>query len=186
MATPEEFRAAFAMDGVVIFPADAVSSLAIAASDADWLTKVGLPRSAAPYLSFGSKYEINIPTVTELWGVNDGGRYRAIGSNGSGDPIAIDTATAGEVVYLSHDNAFQRVFINSSVTKLAEVLLASEMDLPRAETLALQGGDEARRLGMRPVARHAEDLLGQVRAARRAADPLTARNGRSLRCSRRA
>lgn len=124
MATPDEFRAAFAMDGVVTFPAAAVSSLPIAAVDADWLTKVGLPRSAAPFLSFGSKYEINIPTLSELWGVNDGSRYRVIGSNGSGDPVAIDTTNTGEVVYLNHDNDFQRVFINSTVMQLAEALLA--------------------------------------------------------------
>ena len=123
MATPEEFRAAFAQDGLVTFPAAAVSSLPIAAADADWLMRVGLPRSTAPFLDFGSKHEINIPTVTELWGVKECSQYRAIGSNGSGDPVAIDTAS-GEIVYLNHDNAFQRVFINSSVTRLAEALLA--------------------------------------------------------------
>lgn len=124
MATPEEFRDAFAMNGVVPFPVEAVSSLPIAAADADWLTNVGLPRSAAPFLGFGGEFEINIPTAAELWRLNDGGRFRVIGSNGSGDPIAVDTATNGEVVYLNHDSAFQRVFINSSVTKLAEALLA--------------------------------------------------------------
>lgn len=37
--------------------------------------------------------------------------------------MAIDTAN-GAVVYLNHDYAFQRVFINSTVKKLAEVLFA--------------------------------------------------------------
>jgi hypothetical protein len=123
MVTPDEFRAAFAEDGVVAFPASAVSLLPIAASDADWLREVGLPRSAAPFLSFADNDEINIPTVTDLWGVRGFSQYRVIGANGNGDPIAIDTAN-GEIVYLNHDNAFQRVFINSSVIKLAEALLA--------------------------------------------------------------
>jgi hypothetical protein len=132
MATPEEFRAAFARDGVVTFPAAVVSSLSLNASDAEWLTRVGLPRSAAPFLDFGSKHEINLPTVAELWGMEDGSRYRAIGSNGSGDPIAIDTAT-GEIVYLNHDNGFERVFINSSVTKLAEALCAYQRLIAEAQ-----------------------------------------------------
>ena len=123
MANPDDFRAAFAQSGVVAFPPAAVSVLPIAAADADWLTTVGLPRSAAPFLSFGSEFAINIPTVSELWGIEDGSRHRVIGTNGSGDPVAIDTATAGEVVYLNHDNDFQRVLINSTVTQLAETLL---------------------------------------------------------------
>jgi len=138
--TPEEFRDAFANDGIATFLSEAVSSLPIGIEDADWLTNVGLPRSAAPFLSFGSNHEINIPTLKELWGVSDGSRYRVIGSNGSGDPIAIDTEANGAIVYLNHDNAFQRVFINSSVTKLAEVVLAYRQLI--VEALAA-GGPEA-------------------------------------------
>ncbi len=139
MVTPEEFRAAFAADGVVTFPAAAVASLAIAPADAEWLTDVGLPRSAAPFLSFGDHHEINIPTVAELWGHDDRGRYCVIGSNGSGDPVAVDTAGNGAVVYLNHDNAFQRVLINSSVSKLAEALLAYDRLI--AESQAANGTD---------------------------------------------
>ena len=123
MTTPDEFRKAF-VRGVVAFPPSAVGALPIAAGDADWLVTVGLPRSAPPFLSFGGKPQISIPTVTELWGVSSGAHYRVIGSTGSGDPIAIDTAASGQIVYLNHDNHFQRVFINSSVMQLAESLFA--------------------------------------------------------------
>ena len=43
------------------------------------------------------------------------------------------------MVYLNHDNAFQRVFINSSVTKLAEALLAYHRLI--AEAQAANGAD---------------------------------------------
>lgn len=84
------------------------------------------------FLDFGSKHEIDIPTVAELWGLKEYSQYRVIGSNGSGDPVTIDT-TNGEVVYLNHDNAFQRVFINSTVTKLAEVLFAYDRLIAEAQ-----------------------------------------------------
>ena len=48
-------------------------------------------------------------------------RYRAIGSDGSGNPIAINEAACGEVVYLDHDNRFEHVFMNSSVGQLAHL-----------------------------------------------------------------
>lgn len=124
MPTPEEFRAAFAGDGLATFPAAAVSSLPITAADVNWLINVGLPRSTAPFLSFGSKYEINVPTAADLWRISDGSHYRVIGSNGSGDPVVIDTECVGEVVYLNHDNDFRREFISSTVLKLADALLA--------------------------------------------------------------
>lgn len=79
------------------------------------------------------------------------------------EAITIDTRTGA------------RPYVALNRLALAEVLLATGTDVAKAETLAHQGRAEARRLGMRTAARHAEDLLGQVRAARRAADPLTAR-----------
>jgi hypothetical protein len=139
MITPDEFRRAFARVGLVLFTEAAVLPLPIAKQDADWLVRVGLPRSAAPCLSFGGKDEVNIPTLNELWRVEGGSQYRILGSNGSGDPVAIDTATAGEIVYLNHDNHFERVFINSSVTQLAESLLAYARLI--AEAQAINGID---------------------------------------------
>jgi hypothetical protein len=168
MVTAEEFREAFASDGVVTFPTAAVSYLSLAPSDADWLTKVGLPRSAAPFLGFGEAHEINMPTVSELWDVKDCSQYRAIGSNGSGDPIAIDTAT-GEIVYLNHDNAFERVFINSSVTKLAELLLAYHRLIEEAQAA---NGPEAFLDGNVPP-----DTLSKFVALAETVDPAALKSG---------
>jgi hypothetical protein len=43
-------------------------------------------------------------------------------SNGSGDPICIDTAEQSQIVYLNHDNYFEKVFINTSILQFAVCL----------------------------------------------------------------
>ncbi|MGC3966000.1 MAG: SUKH-4 family immunity protein [Pirellulales bacterium] len=139
MITPKEFRAIFAKRGLVQFSATAVRRLSLAAADANWLTEIGLPRSAAPYIDFGGKHVIEIPTAADMWRIPNASQYYVIGSNGSGDPVAIDTASQGQVVYLNHDDNFCRVFINSSVLQLAESLVAY-VQLIR-ETQAVNGPD---------------------------------------------
>jgi len=131
MLSLEEFHNAFP-DGVVTFPATEVNFLPIAGRDAHWLIKVGLPRSAAPFLSFGNQDELKLPTLKELWRVSDGLNYRIIGSTGNGDPIAINASMPGEIVYLNHDNQFQRVFMNSSVVQLAEALVGYQRMINQA------------------------------------------------------
>jgi hypothetical protein len=66
-----------------------------------------------------------LPTVAEQWKLtNEFERFRAIGFDGSGSPIALDVEANGEVVCLDHDNRFARVLMNKSVRQLAESLLA--------------------------------------------------------------
>jgi hypothetical protein len=127
MHTAQQIRAAFADVGLVTFPAAAVERLGLPLEDCHWLTGVGLPRQAAPFLSFGGKHEMKLPTLSQLLGVSEsigGSRYRAIGSNGSGDPIVIDLLGQCAVWYLNHDLKFAPVFINSSIRALAACLLA--------------------------------------------------------------
>jgi len=125
LPSPEEFRQPFP-DGLVTFAASIVTPLRLSAPDTDWLVSVGLPRSAAPFLNFGGKHEIELPTLSRLWNLPEkagGLRYRAIGSNGYGDAICLDMDARGAVVYLNHDNGLSRVLINSSVRTLAASLL---------------------------------------------------------------
>jgi hypothetical protein len=46
-----------------------------------------------------------------------------IGNNGSGDPVCINLNNKNEIVYLNHDNDFEKVFINRSVHQLAECII---------------------------------------------------------------
>jgi hypothetical protein len=129
MVTEPEFRAAFSDEGLRTFEAAAARTLGLPAEESNWLTTVGLPESAPPFFSFGQDAERGLRTVREfLHGARDlpadAERYRVIGSNGIGDPVAIDVAEKGAVVYLNHDNRFERVLINSSIRQLATSLAA--------------------------------------------------------------
>ncbi len=94
-------------------------------STIDFLVNCGLPESCAPGLSFDEYDEATILTPNQVFNIdidelND---YLMIGSNGSGDPVCIDLNNGNEIVYLNHDNDFERVYINSSVHQLTECII---------------------------------------------------------------
>jgi hypothetical protein len=128
MMSEERFRAVFSGEDLRTFDPAAAAGLGLPPEESDWLTRVGLPRSAAPGLDFGVDSERDLPTVAEFFGgapgVPVGDRFRVIGTNGSGDPVAIDCLESGAIVYLNHDKRYERVFINSSVRQLATSLAA--------------------------------------------------------------
>jgi hypothetical protein len=92
---------------------------------------VALPVDAAPYLSFEEAERG--PLLWELYGPADHwsapdrerlGAYRAIGSDGAGNPICVEICS-GLVWLLDHEDQFKtRQFVNTSVAQLAECLLA--------------------------------------------------------------
>lgn len=125
MITPEEFIKRWGSKEVLLkYSMRSLSDVSMSDADKRFLIEAGLPDSAAPFLSFESPERGPLPTVMEIWHQDDRfRRYRIIGFNGSGDPLALDDGAEGEVVYLNHDNYFQRVFVNSSVRQLAECLL---------------------------------------------------------------
>ena len=91
----------------------------------DFLTSCGLPESCAPGLSFDKYGETTISTPNQVFSIdiaelND---YLMIGSNGNGDPVCIDLNNQNEIVYLNHDNDFERVYMNSSVHQLTECII---------------------------------------------------------------
>jgi hypothetical protein len=148
--TPEEFKKAWEQDGdnLCIFPSEAVEGLDISESQRIFLTNIGLPESAAPFLDFGGKHYLPIPSVADVW---KGGTtfecYRAIGCNGFGDPVCIDENSGGAVVYLNHDDNMKRQFINSSVECLAFSLLAFRTVVRDAQA---RGGPDAHLNGQIP------------------------------------
>lgn len=76
-----------------------------------FLAEAGLPRDAAPFLSFRNTREYSRIPAT----------YFEIGVTNYGDPICIDTKS-GAVVYLNHENEDRPVMMNSSLEALAESL----------------------------------------------------------------
>lgn len=86
-----------------------------------FLTACGLPSDAAPFLSFSEVQEDKLWTPNQTFRIDFDGLddYLMFGSNGSGDPVCIDTVKRNEIVYLNHDNYFERTFINESISRFA-------------------------------------------------------------------
>ena len=126
MLSPKDFVAHWGKKHPLIrFRKQALERLAIADADKDFLAHAGLPESAAPFLNFEAPKSGEVPTVTDLYDQPDKfRRYRVIGGDGSGSPIALDEERAGEVVCLDHEEKFARTLMNTTVTQLAESLLA--------------------------------------------------------------
>jgi hypothetical protein len=127
MLAPKDFVTRWGTDGDPLqpFPKSAVGTLATAEEDKTFLLQAGLPSEAAPFLTFEVPSAGELTTVAAQWNLGkEFQRYRAIGSDGSGNPFAIDEGQGGEVVCLDHDNRFSRVLVNKSVRQLAESLLA--------------------------------------------------------------
>ncbi|MFY7733022.1 MAG: SUKH-4 family immunity protein [Bacteroidia bacterium] len=89
-----------------------------------FLTTCGLPSDAAPFLSFGELQEDKLRTPNEVFKIDFEGLsdYLMFGSNGSGDPVCLDTTKHSQIVYLNHDNYFERIFINESILQFAVCL----------------------------------------------------------------
>lgn len=126
MLSPRDFVTQWGKkDPLVRFRKKALERLELADADKEFLVVAGLPESAAPFLGFTAPKSGELPTVADQWDQPDEfRRYRVIGSNGSGDPIAIDDEQSGEVVHLDHEGDFARTFMNKTIRQLAESLLA--------------------------------------------------------------
>jgi hypothetical protein len=109
------------------------------AATIDFLTTIGLPESAAPFLSFDRKKLNSVKDVYHL----EHEDYRFlfdIGSDGAGDPICIDIKREFQIVALDHEDNFSARFVNSSVRELfAFLTIYKEF----AESLIKLRGDNA-------------------------------------------
>lgn len=99
------------------FPAAIVDYLKLSDTDRALLLETGLPREASPFLTFGGALE-NLRELQPHLG-QAFAPFRVLGSNGSGDLIVADERD-GRVLYHNHDSGMDEVFINSSITQLAE------------------------------------------------------------------
>ena len=88
-------------------------------ADAHTLVTNGLPRVAAPFLSFRVYTGGEIASLRQERSLpND---CFPIGQTGAGDLLVIDLSS-GNVVYLNHDSSNRPVFVNSSLPKFYESL----------------------------------------------------------------
>jgi hypothetical protein len=96
-----------------------IDKLSLSPIDRALLLRVGLPDSTAPFIHFEALDDNKLSALEHL--VPNKDRYYIIGSNGSGDAIAIDS-DKGHVVYFNHDLDFEKILMNSSIETLAECI----------------------------------------------------------------
>ena len=119
-SVPETLREKFAALSTIA--AASLVHVRLSEPDRELLTQVGLPETAAPFLSFGRYVDfLDLSRSDERIGPLVEGLVQ-IGSDGAGNPICLEAAT-GDVVLVDHDHEFGRQFVNSSVLQLAESLV---------------------------------------------------------------
>lgn len=127
MLTPQQFKERWTREEdqfLNVFPESSLSDVRLPANAHAFLIGAGLPADAAPFLNFEPPKSGTLPKVSVAWHQPPAfDRFRIIGGNGSGDPVCLDESADGAVVFLIHDNDFQRVLMGSSVMTLAECLL---------------------------------------------------------------
>ena len=139
--TPEAFVTSWGKKGLIRFSAECVGRLRIAGNAKRFLIRAGLPKSAAPFLTFDNPGMPPFLTVPEVYtGAAVPPRYKVIGEDGGGGPICIDEDGKGTVVVLDCENGFRRTFVNSSIPRFAESLLAYRSFIAEVQR---KGGDEA-------------------------------------------
>jgi hypothetical protein len=89
--------------------------------------------------------------------------YLMLGSDAGDNPLCLDTANQGRIVWLDHEGFWVVQFVNSSVAQLAECLLVyAEM----TEASQREGGAEGDPFGASPsLIQQLSERIGQVDVA---------------------
>jgi hypothetical protein len=111
------------------FTSDELAPLDLPGDAMRFLTEEGLPVDAAPFLSLQSE-SILLRPVIEQWACRDNDRRArlttcfSLYSDGSGNPICLDTARQGALLWFDHETELAgECYVNASVNLLAEFLL---------------------------------------------------------------
>jgi hypothetical protein len=99
------------------FTRDDFKDLMVDETTIDFLVTIGLPDSAAPFVSFDRK---ELKTIKEIYSTDDQNDHFLvdIGSDGAGDPICIDIPNNCRIIALDHEDNFSPRFVNTSVQEL--------------------------------------------------------------------
>ncbi|WP_028887736.1 SUKH-4 family immunity protein [Tenacibaculum ovolyticum] len=91
--------------------------------------KVGLPEDSAPFLSFGLRsYDWEFNTIQgyyDDYDLNEKAKnYWIFGSDGSGNPICIDSSDNDKLILLDHEQDFEIIqTMNKNISELASSML---------------------------------------------------------------
>lgn len=130
---------------IIVYSANRIDKFGFNDSTATFLKTFGLPKDAAPFLSFSKDndeiYE-GFLKLTDYFDFlePDFDKYIVIGSTGNGDEIVIDTKDNCKIKILDHEDNFSDEFANSSIEKFANGLnLYQEF----VETIIRENGEDA-------------------------------------------
>ena len=106
-------------DELLTFKQSALERLNINTEHINFLTEVGLPKDAAPFLTF----ENELKSLNQLYELNESDFQTKIvvGSDGAGDPICFEL-TNQRIYACDHEDDFEPRFMNSGVTELFKFL----------------------------------------------------------------
>lgn len=128
--TPSEFKTIWTESDNSLCPLSIsrLHNLNLKPSTIDFLTVAGLPDDVAPYLSFVKDVDDAYYGITKLTNQYDFleseyEKFIVIGSDGSGNPIAINTSLNDRVEWLDHEANFASHYVNNSIIQLAEMLI---------------------------------------------------------------
>jgi hypothetical protein len=145
--TPQEFKEIWTSTGDSLSPLTStrLHGLDLEPRTVEFLTQAGLPRDAAPYLSFVNnsedKYEGIIRLTDQFEFLEDEfKKWIVIGSCSDGDPIAINVDADDQIDWLDHDNYFEPGFFNSSIEALVDCLVIYR---DFVSTIQRENGDDA-------------------------------------------
>jgi hypothetical protein len=136
--TPEDYQFRWNRNGKTIFPVNPEKlSLFSFKPETIRFLKIGLPKSAAPFLSFNQ----NIGSIGQTFLLDEIQPFCAvIGSDGAGNPIVINVSEGDIVEWLDHENNFESSYFNSSIESMLEFLLVYREFL---ETMLAENGEDA-------------------------------------------
>ena len=105
---------------LVKFTEDQLKALNLNDECSNLLITTGLPENAAPFLSF----ETNVSSIKDNYQFSGNNLENVfqIGSDGSGDPVCIDSNNQNQIVICDHENGFKSSFMNSSLLDLFKFL----------------------------------------------------------------
>lgn len=116
------------------FTPDELGHLDLSTDARRFLTEEGLPEDAAPFLSLEPKSNLLQPVLVQWRCSDDRRRVRlatcfSLYSDGSGNPICLDIAGHGSLLWFDHETELSRErYVNASVIQLAEFLLLRMVD----------------------------------------------------------
>jgi len=111
-----------------LYDANRIDKFGFNDSTSMFLKTYGLPKEAAPFLSFSKDNDEQYEGMLKLTDYfdfleSDFDRYIVIGSTGNGDEIVIDLNDDCKIKVLDHEDNFSEEFANSSIDKFANGLV---------------------------------------------------------------